>query len=177
MPRKPTSIFYVYKTTCIITGNYYIGMHATSNINDGYMGSGRRLKMSINKHGLENHTKEILEFLADKKSLINREIQLVNEDLLNDPNCMNLMRGGDGGGGFRNDEHRIKFLRSGTEASAKSGKCKDTMKKLLADPDWAKAYKEKMSKSLTGLKRKTPIRNKHSEETKSKMRKPHKSKV
>jgi len=72
-------------------------MHSTSNLNDGYMGSGKRLWLSINKHGKKNHTKEILEFLDDRESLINREIQLVNEDILNDSMCMNLMKGGKGG--------------------------------------------------------------------------------
>jgi hypothetical protein len=71
------------------------------------MGSGKRLRYSIRKHGLENHTKEILEFLNDRDSLAKREAEIVNEQFLQDPLCMNLQLGG--GGGFGNNEHETKF--------------------------------------------------------------------
>lgn len=45
---------YIYKTTCTITSKFYIGMHSTDNLEDGYVGSGKRLWYSINKHGKEN---------------------------------------------------------------------------------------------------------------------------
>ena len=44
-------------------------MHSTFNMEDGYMGSGKRIKRSIEKHGLENHVKEILEILPNRSSL------------------------------------------------------------------------------------------------------------
>ena len=72
-------------------------MHSTSNLEDGYLGSGKILKRSLNRYGIENHTKEILEFLPNRISLKEREMNLVNEDLLHDPLCMNLKTGGEGG--------------------------------------------------------------------------------
>ena len=45
---------YIYKTTCIINDKFYIGMHSTDNMEDGYIGSGKRLWHSINYHGKEN---------------------------------------------------------------------------------------------------------------------------
>jgi len=96
MARKQHKYHYIYKTKCSITGRYYIGMHSTSNLEDGYLGSGRRLWLSINKHGKENHTKEILEFLENRQALKDREHQLVNDDVLKDPMCMNLCVGGSG---------------------------------------------------------------------------------
>ena len=118
MPRKQHQYYYIYKTTCTVTGKYYIGMHATSNLNDGYMGSGRRLKYSILKYGLLNHTKEILEFLTDRQTLINREIELVNTDLLKDCMCMNLKIGGEGGLGFISIENQKNRSRAGGKALA-----------------------------------------------------------
>jgi group I intron endonuclease len=85
---------YIYKTTCLITGRYYIGMHSTNNLADGYYGSGKRLRYSINKHGKENHKVEIIEFLPDRKSLSSREKEIVNETLLKDRQILNLMIGG-----------------------------------------------------------------------------------
>lgn len=90
-------LYYIYKTTCNITGKYYIGMHSTTNEADGYMGSGLLLRRSIEKHGLENHTKEILEYCLNIKDLRNREAEIVNKELLLDSDCMNLKCGGMGG--------------------------------------------------------------------------------
>jgi len=98
MPRKEQSYHYIYKTTNLVNGKYYIGMHSTDNLNDGYVGSGKRLWYSIKKYGKENFKLEILEMLPNRSSLKNREIDLVNEDLLKDPMCMNLTIGG--GDGF-----------------------------------------------------------------------------
>lgn len=71
-------------------------MHSTSNLDDGYMGGGTRIRNSIRCHGREIHHKEILEYLPDRISLSKRESEIINEDLLKDPLCMNLNIGGEG---------------------------------------------------------------------------------
>jgi len=97
MARQERKFHYIYKTICITTGNFYVGMHSTDNLEDGYIGSGKRLWHSIRKHGLENHRKEILEFLPDRNSLKIREKEIINEKFLEDLMCMNLMVGDEGG--------------------------------------------------------------------------------
>ena len=92
-----STLYFIYKTTCLITGNFYIGMHSTSNVNDGYLGSGKVLKRSINKHGVEHHVREIIEFCETRQQLIERERDIVNTELLKLPGCMNLKIGGEGG--------------------------------------------------------------------------------
>lgn len=72
-------------------------MHSTSNLDDGYLGSGDRLRRSIRKYGKENFKLEILEMLPDRDSLKKRENEIINEELLNDNLCMNLVYGGGGG--------------------------------------------------------------------------------
>lgn len=106
---------YIYKITCKVTNRYYIGMHSTDNLEDGYFGSGKRLWFSIDYHGKENHVKEILEFLQDRKSLKEREKEIVTEGLIGEDLCMNLVTGGEGGG-FVNDEHFMKFQLAGSKA-------------------------------------------------------------
>ena len=98
MPRKQHIYHYIYKTTCKVTRKFYIGMHSTSNLEDGYLGSGKILKRSLNKYGPENHSKEILEFLPDRNQLKEREKNLIDEDLLHENLCMNIQFGGHGGG-------------------------------------------------------------------------------
>lgn len=94
---KDKKYHFLYKTVNLLTEMYYVGIHSTSNMKDGYLGSGKRLRRSIRKHGKENFRLEILEFFDSRESLVEREKQLVNELLLQDPKCMNLKPGGLGG--------------------------------------------------------------------------------
>lgn len=87
----------IYKVTCLVTGRYYVGMHSTSNLADGYMGSGRIITASIKKHGRNKHVIETLEHCVDRQALILREKELITAELLTDPLCMNLLEGGTGG--------------------------------------------------------------------------------
>jgi len=72
-------------------------MHSTDNLNDGYLGSGIRITNEIRKYGAENFDRIILEYLPDRPALKARERTLVNEAMLDDPLCINLKFGGQGG--------------------------------------------------------------------------------
>jgi len=72
-------------------------MHSTENVNDGYLGSGRRIKAEVKKYGKENFVKEILERLPSREMLKAREAEIVCEELRNNPLCLNLKNGGEGG--------------------------------------------------------------------------------
>jgi len=97
MPRKEKKFHFIYKTTNLLSGKYYIGMHSTDNLEDGYLGSGKRLRRSINKHGEENHGREILEFVDSREKLREREEEIVNLNEIAKKDCMNLRVGGKGG--------------------------------------------------------------------------------
>jgi len=120
-------------------------MHSTSNLEDGYMGGGKRIKNSIRKHGKEAHKKEIIEFLENREDLINKEIELVNEVMMKDPMCMNLVLGGKGGiPYFWNDQQRNNFFKRGAIA---------TNAKIKKSPDsWKKSCIENPKKISKGLK-------------------------
>lgn len=102
----------IYKTTCLVTGKFYYGMHTTENLNDGYQGSGKILLNSIKKHGKANHLTEIIENLNSPAILKAREREIVNDELLSNPLCMNLKRGGEGGGGPWSEESKAKMSAS-----------------------------------------------------------------
>ena len=97
MPRRQHKYHYIYKTINLINGKYYIGMHSTSDLNDGYIGSGDKIRKSIRKYGKENFKFEIVEMLPDRITLKKRESEIINEELLSDKMCMNLVYGGGGG--------------------------------------------------------------------------------
>jgi predicted oxidoreductase (fatty acid repression mutant protein) len=109
MARKEKNIHYIYKTTCNVTGRYYVGMHSTCNLEDGYMGSGKRLRYSIRKYGVDNHTKEILEYLPTREELVLREIEIVTTELIADELCMNIVLGGSG---FNSESARVCVIKS-----------------------------------------------------------------
>ena len=112
--KKEKEYNFIYKTTNVLTGKFYIGMHSTDNLDDGYIGSGTQLKRSIKIHGLKKFKFEILEFLPNRKLLIEREREIVNEDVVSNKLCINLKVGGEGG--FVNDEHKKKFRVAGKRA-------------------------------------------------------------
>ena len=87
----------IYKTTNLINGKIYIGKHVTENINDDYLGSGLLLKKSIRKHGKENFKKEVLYVFDNESEMNSKEIELINEEILNDDSYYNIAAGGQGG--------------------------------------------------------------------------------
>ena len=109
----------------MITDRYYIGMHETSNIEDGYLGSGRRLKASVKKHGKKNHVRTILHTLNSRDDMIAKEIEIVTENLLKDPLCFNMKVGGHGGGsGHMTAEHKQMLLETNLGQSKKGSSSK-----------------------------------------------------
>ena len=88
---------FVYKTTNNINGDYYYGVHSTDNLDDGYMGSGLRLGYSINKYGIENFTREYIQFFNCRKDAYLFEAKIVSPELLTDTHCLNIAIGGQGG--------------------------------------------------------------------------------
>ena len=88
-------MFITYKITCTITGKYYIGSHKTDNIDDGYMGSGRLIRKSIEEYGVENHTKEILGVFSTREESLELEHTLVKEGkLTTKDSILNISNGG-----------------------------------------------------------------------------------
>lgn len=84
----------IYKTTNMINGKYYYGVHSTDDLNDNYLGSGYGLKNAIAKYGKENFNKEIIAHFDDRKEALIYESKIVSKELVDDPMCYNSTLGG-----------------------------------------------------------------------------------
>jgi hypothetical protein len=164
MARKQKKYHYIYKTTNLVNGKYYIGMHSTDNLEDGYIGSGKRLWYSINKYGKHNFKCEILEMLPDRRSLKERESILVNEQRIQDPLCMNIVYGG--GGGFISPE-----------GCKKGGECSGNLlaSRIKIDSEYRKKHTDRFISMVKKCFRTGKLTapswkgKKHKEETKQKI--------
>jgi len=136
---------FIYKTTCIENGRFYIGMHSASKIDDGYYGSGHLLLISIRKYGKEKHTFEILEFCSSREELAKREAEIVNEGLIKSKDCLNLVLGGGNITPTKGTPAYEKMY--GSEIQRARQRKGQLAKQRLAesDPQWAKRVGENIS--------------------------------
>lgn len=138
-------------------------MHSTDNLKDGYLGSGTRLKRSIRRHGAENFKIEILRFFESRALLVEEEKKVVSVGLLEDPLCMNLRTGGEGG--FFSKEHKEKVHKGASTY----------MKLKWKDPDYRSRIEKvlhnnlKENHRLGKIKRHSFLGQAHKESSKRKM--------
>lgn len=93
MKTEKQTYYFIYKTTNLIDNKFYIGVHKTDKIEDGYLGSGRYLKNAIKSHGKENFKREIFEFCDSYDEALLAEEKHVKLHIEN-PLCYNLVAGG-----------------------------------------------------------------------------------
>jgi hypothetical protein len=101
--------YYLYEVKNRVNGKIYVGVHKTDSLEDSYMGSGKVILQAIEKHGLENFEKTILEFFDDADSMFRRESEVVDDAFLARDDVYNLRRGGIGGFDWINSSNVPKF--------------------------------------------------------------------
>lgn len=82
---------FTYEITNLITGEFYLGVHSTDDIEDGYMGSSVYLSRDINKLGAENFSRSILKTFDTRKEALFNECEIITKRLVECEFCYNLM--------------------------------------------------------------------------------------
>lgn len=85
---------FLYKIVNIKNNKYYIGIHSTNDLLDGYSGSGKALLSSIRIYGPKAFKKYILKYCNSREELLKVESEYVTIKEVNDPQCYNLVIGG-----------------------------------------------------------------------------------
>lgn len=93
-PNTHYKYHFIYETTNTKTGKKYIGLHSTNNLDDGYLGSGVRIKRAIKKYGKNCFVRKILEHSATRESLLELETKYVTPEVIEDENFYNISLGG-----------------------------------------------------------------------------------
>ena len=155
--------YYTYQVL-FNNGDYYLGQHKTSNLDDGYTGSGRKLKERTDPFEFV-----ILDYYNSQEELNEAEKTLIGDLWFTDPKCLNMTTGGHGGWDGVNatvdksymltEEYREKIRQSSVRLHAEGKLYKLT-----------KEDSEKGVKRMLKLYPKSPFYGKsHNEETKKKI--------
>lgn len=161
----------IYKTTNLLTGKFYIGQTVFIDkvINGKYLGSGKFLWNSINKHGFENFKVEIVCYAENQEELNNLEKKFIKDFNSLAPNGYNLKEGGEQGGKgnkfSKEVRERLSKLKKGKNHPLYGKNHTDESKIKMSESKKGKKASDATKKKLSEIRK--GIR--HSENSKKKM--------
>ena len=162
---------YIYKITNNIDGKIYIGQKKSSFIVEDYYGSGLYITRAIKKYGVNNFTRDILEWCESKEALNEKEIYWISKlDATNRRVGYNISTGGNGGN--LGPEVIQKMA-----ASMRGKKHTEATKKKMSESRKGHTTSEQTRKKISDANKGEKCYwygKKHSAETLEKMRQSHK---
>lgn len=138
--------YFVYKTINKLNNKIYIGIHRTTKLDDGYLGSGKFLRQAIKRYGKKNFSREILFFGENYEQISLKEKELVTSEFCKRRDTYNTELGGKGGKIWTN-ELKKKMSKS-VKLGYKNGRINPFLGKKVGDrlsPEGRKKVKERMT--------------------------------
>lgn len=126
---------FLYETTNTINGKIYRGKHSTTNLQDGYLGSGVAFSRAVQKYGRGAFVRQIVKWFDDEKSLDLAEREWITPEFVILKTNYNLVPGGQGGA--------APFNLMSKEAKSERAKAAAKTKALNMTPEWRKSHGEK----------------------------------
>lgn len=144
---------------------YYRGKHSTDNLNDGYVGSGSRVKALLQEQGQECFTKVIYKFCKNLQEVLQEEEQYVGDLWKTDPFCLNLTPGGAFSGKFDMTEVPVRPETREKERKNRLGKkaseeTKQKISKIHKGKKLTQEHIQKLVQAHTGVPRKESTKQK-----------------
>jgi len=145
----------VYKTTNLVNGKYYIGVHSCKCNPCRYLGSGVALKAAIRKYGRDNFKRQTLRDFSSREEALVFEKDIVN---FKSSQTYNMVEGGLGG------QHNPETLRKMSESLKGRKHSKETKLKISSANKGLRRsseFKILMSSKKMGIKFSTKRSLKH----------------
>ena len=134
---------FTYETKNKINGKIYVGVHSTSDLTDGYLGSGKLFNRALAKYGEESFQCTVLKFFNTVEEAFAHEKEIVNESFLKRDDVYNIKLGGHGG---------WDHVNSDLDKIAEMGKNRLGNKNGMFGKKHSNETKEQISKNKTGHK-------------------------
>lgn len=130
-------MFYtVYKTTNLVNGKIYVGVHMTANLNDAYLGSGTQLRNAVKKYGSDNFKREFIKICESPEEMHELEAKIVTEEFVKRKDTYNMKTGGIGSWSHINS-NKAAYIASSRMGGLKSGYREDNP---FNNPEWQRVY-------------------------------------
>ena len=153
-------IAHLYKITNNVTNQYYIGKRR-GNEQGRYWGSGIRIKRHLKKYGKENFTYDVLRVSNEEKIFKLEERLITINYIKNNPNCLNLAPGGQGGFG-----NMPKDYMKGDKNVSKRPEVRAKLRELLLNKEHPMIKLMRENNPLKGRKQPEELKRKVSESLK-----------
>lgn len=157
--------YYTYKVKCTAIGwedYYYLGKHVTSNLDDGYKGSGTKLQEYYKQYP-NDYTFTILEFYSNKTELNIAEQKLIGDLWKTDEYCLNCTAGGSGSWAAASE-----YLKGRPQSEETKYKRAESMKGKNKGKHHSEESKCKISEAHKGKKLSEEVKRKMSDVKKGK---------
>ena len=171
---------FIYKTTNLINGKFYIGQHSTENLDDGYMGSGTYLKKAFKKYGKENFKCEIIEIVNGSKDDLDNVEEFFIKHYIQKVGKKNMYNATEHASGCPKGHPAWNKGRSLSEeirkklSEVKKGRHRfEETKKKLSEANKGRHHSEESKKKISEVRKGIQF----SEETKKKMSEAHSKKI
>ena len=138
---------YVYEITNLINGKKYIGKRSCKCLieEDKYMGSGTLLKKAIEKYGVNNFKKEILqECYSEEEAYAWEDFYTMQVNAWDNPLYYNLRRGGNGGSSQMSN-HTRKIISKKSKKMWEDDNYRSNMTNIIKERSTSKPFREKRS--------------------------------
>jgi phosphatidylserine/phosphatidylglycerophosphate/cardiolipin synthase-like enzyme len=149
--------YYLYQITNLVNNKIYIGVHATTDMNDGYMGSGKNIQSAIKKYGIVNFKKDILFTFNNTDGMYAKEKEIVTEEFLLRKDTYNLRLGGTGGFDFINKNNLYGF--SDSEVARKGRQSTNALLQDRLGTQWKTIISEQGNNALKKKREDDPAFN------------------